>query len=272
MLTLPGHLVGPEHQTRLVVGVAAEASLGVESAGVGTFHLMCGVGPDRVSLSLGTVERGGVGAEGEPHEDPVQPDLIGIDSLVPVDAVGDRARLLVELAEHSQDSSLDAIGGKVLLILDDEMTRADIVDIVVEETVACDSPIGGDHSVDIHLEVVVEVVSAIDSPGVEDTLEGEATVVAPADTCASLWASGVRDALDLGGSHPDACRGLPNRGRLGEGQRGDDRKSRQKGVEDVRGFHCCDCLFRKDVVDDEVGEEESEDARHVGDRAVGAVG
>ena len=128
--------------------MAVEACLRVEGALVGNLQLVDGIIIDFLcpfGVNYGSRQT----AKREPHEDSVEPHLIGIDGLVPIDLVGLRTWLVLQLL-HERLHGFEILRLRLLLVhAGDEVSRADIVEVVLKDIVALDVTIGINHRVSI---------------------------------------------------------------------------------------------------------------------------
>ena len=166
MLRESGLIVAPEHLAALVPCVAVKARLGVVGAVVGAFHLIDGIVIDGLG-EFGSIDlRSGQDAERKTHENTVEPHLIGIDGLVPVDTLVS-AGLVVELT-HEGIHSLDvSLLGEILIHAVDKMSRAHIVEIVGIQLVMLDCSVRCNHSVGVEKTIIPYVVTAVAQIGVK---------------------------------------------------------------------------------------------------------
>ena len=141
--------------------MAVEASLGVEGALVGNLQLVHGIVVD----GLGLFRLCGNGScqytIGQPHEDTVEPHLVGVDGLVPVDLVGNGARLVFQLLHHCLHGQ-QVLGLRPLLVhACDEVSCADVIEVVVQYVVATDAALRVNHGVGVFLAVLADVLATI---------------------------------------------------------------------------------------------------------------
>ena len=191
MLRETSLLVSPEGLACLVVGVTVQSRLGVEGALVGNLQLVDGIvvdGGDLLlcsSLLFGSLcsNKGSDGgcqrAIGQTHEDAVEPHLIGVDGFVPVYLVGNGARLVLQLLHHGLHGQQVLGLRPVLVHAGDEVTGADVVQIVVKNIVAGDVALLVNHLVGVHLAVFQDVVATIFEIGVEHAFQFDAHDIRP---------------------------------------------------------------------------------------------
>ena len=110
--------------------MAVQTSLGVQCALVGNLQLVYGIVIDSrygiffplFTFSCGFFcDGGGETAEGQPHEDTVEPHLVGVDGLVPEYLVGNGARLVFQLSHHGLHGQQVLLLGPVLVHTGDEV-------------------------------------------------------------------------------------------------------------------------------------------------------
>ncbi len=183
--------------------MAVESRLWVEGALVCLGDLVNGVVVYLVCLLCAEQVAGCETAVGQAHEDAVEPHLIGVDSLVPIDSLLG-ARLLVELLHEGLHGDEVLCLGIFLVHTCDEMSRADLVEVVVLELICADFALGVDHRVGVELAVLADVVAAVAQVGVEHSLKLDAHNVAPAWLLGEVEHIGLRHALHLGIGHPFA--------------------------------------------------------------------
>ena len=128
--------------------------------------------------------------------------MVGVDGLVPIDLVGDGARLVLQLLHHRLHS-LEVLGlGPLLVHAGDEVAGADVVEVVVKNIVAADAAVGVDHRVGIFLTVTANVLATIFKVGVEHALQFDTHDVAPLGLLREVQKIGLRRALHLRVGHP----------------------------------------------------------------------
>ena len=178
MLRQPGGLVGPKHLTGLVPRMAVKPCLRVDGALVGLLYLVNGVVVYLLRLLVLQQHIGREGVVGQSHEDAVEPHLVCVDGLVPINAlVG--ARLLLQLL-HERLQSLEVLGFGIFLIhAGNKMAGAYLVEVVVLKLVAAYLALGVDHGVGVHLAVLPDFVVAIFKIGVEHGFKFDAHHIAP---------------------------------------------------------------------------------------------
>ena len=196
-------LVGPEGVARLVVGVAVQSGLGVQRTLVGRLQLVYGIVVDSRAL-LGALagNRCRQTAVGQSHEDAVKPYLVGIDGLVPEDAVSLSARLVLHL-RHQQLHGLQVLGFRPLLVhAGNEVARTDVVQVILLDVIVTDAAVPTNHRVGILLTVEADVLATIFKIGVQHALQFYAHHVAPARLLGKVQHVGARRALHLRVGHP----------------------------------------------------------------------
>ena len=140
--------------------------------------------------------------EGQPHEDAVEPHLVGIDGLVPVDLVGQGARLVLQLPHHSPHGEQVFLFWPLLVHAGDEVAGADIVEVIVEDVVAAYVTLLVNHRVGIFLAIAAYVLAAIAQVSVEHALQLDAHDVAPFGLRGEIEQVRLRRALHLAVGHP----------------------------------------------------------------------
>ena len=171
--------------------MAVELGLGVESALIGNLQLVDGIIVNGLYLfvslrfcSLGVLDRfAGDGssqsAEGQSHEYTVEPHLVGIDGFVPEHFVGDGAGLLLQLFHHKLHGEQVLLFWIFLIHSGDEMSCADVVEVIIQDVEPTDIAIGINHSVGVFLAILQDVFSAIAQIGVEHTFQFDPHHIAP---------------------------------------------------------------------------------------------
>ena len=159
--------------------MTVETCLGVEGTLVGDFQLIDCIVVDFGDL-LWLIKAGSCQTtERQSHEDTVEPNLIGIDGLVPEYFIGNGAWLVLQLLHHGLHG-LEILGLWVELIHSgDEMTGTDIVEIVIENIIASDITIGVNHRVGIFLTILTYLLTTIFEIGVEHAFEFDTHHIAP---------------------------------------------------------------------------------------------
>ena len=152
--------------------MTVKTSLGVYGTIVCDLELTHGIVVDLLDCSLlGIFCRGGDGSgqhtEGQPHEDTVEPHLIGVDGLVPKHVVGNGARLILQLLHHRLHSQQVLGLGPLLIHACDEVSCADVVKVIIEDVVASDVALGIDHRVGELLTVFADILTTVFQVGVE---------------------------------------------------------------------------------------------------------
>ena len=220
-------LVGPEHFVCLVPCMAVESCGGVEGALIGDRHLMHCIVIDLPGLILRQQHGGSEYMVRQPHEDAVEPHLITIDGFVPEDPILHRAGLLLQLPHHGLH------GQPILLLLlllihpRHEMSRADVVEVVVFQLVAPNLSTGVNHRVGIFLTIVHDGLVTIFQIGVQHGLQFDAHHVTPFRLFRKVQQVTLRGALHFRGSHPLAVMLV---GRLLQAKRPIDKHPVQRDV------------------------------------------
>ena len=163
-------LVGPELRVSLVPSVFPQTGGLVIGALVGLDNLVHHVIEHLHGLFGRKVLCGIVGVERQSHEDAVEPHLIGIDGLVPVDPLFG-ARLVHKLLEKCLQGFLITLPGSNILHTQNEFGRADIVEVKVLVDIPDHIALVIDHRLGIFLEIVDNAVAAIAEVGVEHTFQ-----------------------------------------------------------------------------------------------------
>ena len=159
--------------------MAIEASLRVEGALIGNLQLIDSVIVD----SLGSLRRFCDGSrqttEGQSHEDAVEPYLVSVDGLMPIDFVGFGTWLVLQLFHEQHHSLKILLLGPLLIHTGHEMTGTDVVEIIVKDVKTCNVTLFADHLVGIHLAVLTDVLTAVAQIGVEHTFQFNTHHIAP---------------------------------------------------------------------------------------------
>ena len=159
--------------------MTVQTGLRVEGALIGNLQLIHSIVVDLYSLFRLKLRGGCQTTEGQPHEDAVEPYLVGIDGFVPEHLVDLGARLAVQLFHHSlYGYPVFRLGIEVVHTCH-EMTGADIVEIVVEDVVAPDFSLGIDHRVGIFLTVLADFFATIGEIGIQHALKLDAHHITP---------------------------------------------------------------------------------------------
>ena len=164
--------------------MTVQSSLGVERALIGSLQLVDGIVVDLDDVTpflflIISNNRSRETAIGQAHEDAVEPHLVGIDGLVPVDLVGLGARLILQLLHHGLHSQQVLLFRPLLVHPCDEVPGTDIVEVVVEDVVATYFTFLIDHRVSIHLAILAYILTAIAQISIEHTLQLDTHHVAP---------------------------------------------------------------------------------------------
>ena len=135
MLRQTCFFVGPEGVARLIVGMTVQSGLRIEGALIGDFQLIHSIVVDLYGLFRLELRGGGQTTKGQTHEDTIEPNLIGVDGLVPEYLVDLGTGLVLQLFHHGLH------GDEVLLLRIEivharhEMTGTDVVEVVVEDVI-----------------------------------------------------------------------------------------------------------------------------------------
>ena len=162
--------------------MAVQTSLGVQCALVGNLQLVHGVVVNLQDCLLATLRLGDGGcqhAERQSHEDAVEPYLIGVDGFVPEHLVGNGARLVLQLLHHGSHGQQVLLFGPLLVHAGHKVSRADVVQVVVQNVIACDVAFLVNHRVGVVLAVVENVLPAVAQVGVEHTFQLDAHHIRP---------------------------------------------------------------------------------------------
>ena len=180
-------LVCPERLACLVIGMTVETGLRVECPLVSDFQLIHGIVVDTCDGVLLSAfpfwclfgNRGGEGSERQSHEDAVEPYLVGIDGFVPKYLVGNGTGLVLQLFHHQLHGKKVFLLRVFLVHPGHEVSRADVVEVIVEDVEATDVAVGIDHGVGILFAIFQDVLPTIAQIGVEHTLQFDAHHIAP---------------------------------------------------------------------------------------------
>ena len=169
--------------------MTVQTGLGIVSTLVGNLQLIDGIVVDvgdGIVLSLFAFycfglfcDRSSQTTVGQTHEDSVEPNLIGIDGLVPENLVGNGARLVFQLFHHGLHGQQVLGLGPFLIHTSHKVTCADIVKIVVEDIVARDVTFLVNHLVGVHLAVLTDVLTTIAQIGVKHAFQFNTHHIAP---------------------------------------------------------------------------------------------
>ena len=182
--------------------MAVESGLRVEGALVGHTNLVYRVVVDFLCL-LGLHQlAGGQRVERQSHEDAIEPHLVAVDGLVPVDLVLDGARLVLQLLHHKLHGQEVFLLRVVLVHPRDEVASADVVEVVVFQAEAPDVAVAGNHRVGVFAAVGEDVIAAVFQIGVEHGFQLDAHHVAPLGTFGEVEQVGLGHALHLGVGEP----------------------------------------------------------------------
>ena len=207
MLRQTGFVVAPEGLASLIVGVAVQTCLGIESALIGYLQLIDSIVVDFGDSTFLLIlcrsgDRSCQRAEGQSHEDAVEPYLVGVDGFVPEYLVGNGAWLVVQLFHHGLHGQQVLRLGPVLIHAGDEMSGTDVVEIVVQHVISSDVALLVNHLVGVHLAVVVDVLTAIAEVGVQHALQFDAHDVRPLGLLGEVEHVRLWNALHLGIGEP----------------------------------------------------------------------
>ena len=137
MLALSVFLVCPELAVGFVPCMLPELGFLIVGTKVGLHNLVYRIVENLLRLLRLEVLYGVVAVERQPHEDAVEPYLVGVDSLVPVNAfLG--ARLVLKLFEERLQCQFAALAREEVVHAEDELRGAHIVEIEILIFVACD--------------------------------------------------------------------------------------------------------------------------------------
>ena len=193
--------------------MAVQSGLRVERALIGCSELVHGIVVDvldsDVSLKWLALAQSGFfrdgsreTAEGQAHEDSVEPHLIGINGFVPVDLVGHGAWLVLQLL-HERLHSLEVfLLGQLLVHASHKMTRAYLVEVVVEDVVAANLALPIDHGVGVELAVVHDFLVTVAQVGVKHAFQLDAHHIAPLGLACKVEHIALRCALHFTVGHP----------------------------------------------------------------------
>ena len=98
---------------------------------------------------------------------------------MPIHLVGNGARLVLELFHHGLHGQQVLGFGPLLVHACDEVSGADVVQVIVEDVVSGNVALLVNHLVGVHLAVVQDVVAAIFKIGVQHALQFDAHHIAP---------------------------------------------------------------------------------------------
>ena len=164
--------------------MTVQTCLGVECTLIGYLELVHSIVVNLVdSTFLGILGCGGDGgsecAEGQTHENTIEPYLVGIDGLVPEYLVGDGAGLVLQLLHHRLHRSQVLSLGPLLVHAGDEMTSTYVVKVIIQDVVVANVALGVNHRVGIFLTVLADILTTIFKIGVEHTFQFNTHHVAP---------------------------------------------------------------------------------------------
>ena len=192
--------------------MTVEARLLVEGTLIGNADLVDGIvvnlRGERILFPLGfrivgsLYYRGCQRVERQTHEDAVEPHLIRVDGLVPIDLVGLCARLVLQLA-HQQLHRFKILDLRPLLVhAGDEVSCADVVEVIVLDVVAADGAVLANHRIGVLLAIETDVLATIFQIGVEHALQLNTHHVAPFGLIREVEQVGAWRALHLRIGHP----------------------------------------------------------------------
>ena len=152
MLALSVLLVSPELFVSLVPGMLPQLGLLVVCAVISLDHLVYGIVQNLLRLLRLQVLYGIVAVERQAHEDTVQPNLVGIDSLVPVNAfLG--ARLVLKLLEQGLQCQFVSLAREEVLHAEYKLRRAHVVEVEILVFIAGDVSLLVNHLRRIFLQI-----------------------------------------------------------------------------------------------------------------------
>ena len=174
-------LVGPEGMARLVVSMTVQSCLGVEGTLIGDLQLVYGIVVDGIHglLAVTFGNRCCEHAEGQSHEDAVEPDLIGVDGLVPEHAIVQGTRLVFHLFHHQLHGQQVLLLRPFLIHTGHEMSCTQVVEVIIQDVIAKDVTLGINHHVGVVLAVTADVIATIAQIGVEHAFQLDAHHVTP---------------------------------------------------------------------------------------------
>ena len=171
--------------------MAVQSGLRVEGAVVGNLQLVDGIvvdGGDGIGLIglfglMGLIGCFGDGrsqcAERKSHENTVKPNLVCINRLVPVDFVGNCARLVLQLLHHGLHGQQVFLFRPFLIHAGNEVTSPDVVEVIVQNVISADVALFINHGVRVFLAVLTDVLATITQVSVEHTLQLDSHDIAP---------------------------------------------------------------------------------------------
>ena len=170
---------------------------GVEGALIGDADLVDGIVVNLLCLLLGQQVAGCECIERQSHEDAVEPHLIGVDGLMPIHLVNIGTGLVLQLAHHELHGFQVLGFGPLLIHAGNEVSGADVVQVVVLQLIALDAAIVQNHRVGIFLTVAANVLTTILQIGVEHGFQLDAHDVAPLGFLGKVEHERLRRALHL---------------------------------------------------------------------------
>ena len=181
MLRESSLLVGPEGMTCLVVGMTVQSCLGVEGTLIGDLQLVHGIVVDGIHSLLAVTfgNRCCEHAEGQSHEDAVEPYLIGVDGLVPEHAVVQGAWLVLHLLHHQLHGQQILLLRPLLVHAGHKMSCTKVIEVIIQNVVAGDVSLLVYHLVGIHFTILQNVLAAVAQVGVEHAFQLDAHHVTP---------------------------------------------------------------------------------------------
>ena len=166
--------------------MTVQTGLGIVGTLVGDADLVDGIIVDLLRLLWLQQLVGCQRIERQSHEDSVEPYLIGIDRLVPVDLIGNGTRLVLQLLHHCLDGEQVLLLWIALIHTSHEMSCTDIVEVIVQQIVASDITPFVDHRIGILLTVLADSLSTISNIGVEHRLQFDTHHITPFGFCGKV--------------------------------------------------------------------------------------
>ena len=215
MLALSVFLVCPELAVGFVPSMLPELSLLVVGTQVGLHNLVYRIVENLLRLLRLEVVNSVVAVERQTHKDAVEPYLVGVDCLVPVNTfLG--ARLVLQLLEERLQCQFAALAREEVVHAEDELRGAHIVEVEILIFVACDVSLFVNHLGWIFFQVVDDClvvgfgISSLEGAlsafvmeiGVEHTFHLNAHYVAPLWLLAEVEQVRLRYALHLAVGEP----------------------------------------------------------------------
>ena len=141
-------------------------------------------------------------AEGQSHEDAVEPHLIGIDGLVPEHFVGHGSGLVLQLFHQCLHCLQVLLFRQLLVHASDKVAGADIVEVIVRQVVAAYFALFIDHGVGVELAVVHDFLVTVAQVGVKHAFQLDAHHIAPLGLARKVEHIALRCALHFTVGHP----------------------------------------------------------------------